>query len=173
MASVRSIFISKFYRMKKKIVVTLFLLLLTTFVVVLLIQIGHKVDKLNTYQEKSNSLNVIKNELNINVDNIHKTTVILYYSAQCDICKWQLDEISQHINIFRQTNLYLISVDSSFNYLSQFNLQQFHQKVNSDKLHSVFSGGVPQIYIYMGDELVMHFSGETSAKSILKAMKNE
>lgn len=101
------------------------------------------------------------------------TTVLVYFSSECDHCKWEIQKIAENIDDFSTHRLLLVSLDpeqQAIEFLEKHQLRQFYLNAPAVKVADAFVGGVPQIFTYRDNELIKHFHGEVKLEAIFNTL---
>ena len=116
---------------------------------------------------------------NSNLMSLKKSSLIIYFSLNCEYCINEINSISLNVKNFNNVDILLVSSDS------YENIVNFSTKFNNRKLNFIYdySGEVknilgvknyPSIYIFSRNmKLVKFFKGETPINKILSEIPNE
>lgn len=110
------------------------------------------------------------------IHDAEENSIIIFFNPGCDHCQREATEISENKNIFKEYELYFVSVDSMENILKfalEYKLteERFHfcQATGPDVYYSVGAlPSVPAIFIYRNRKLVKRFDGETKLEELKK-----
>ena len=137
------------------------------------------VSSMNTLTEKkakekaSENLQSMFKSLNIEVEAKEGKTLLMYFNSECDHCKWEVKQLSENINQFSGVNIALVSLEEADNtrqFLAKHSLEQYFIQTRPEDIMATFSGGVPQLFIYEGNELKKKFKGEVKMNVLLEAI---
>lgn len=105
---------------------------------------------------------------------LSEKTMLIYFNSECEHCQWEVKQFSENINQFQDVNLAFVSLepsDSAYQFLEKHSLQQYFIETHPENIMKTFSGGVPQVFIYEGDELKEKFRGEVKIEKLLEAIR--
>lgn len=123
----------------------------------------------------TNSLSTMFKSLEIEAEVSNENTLLIYFNSECENCQWEIKELSRNIDKFNNTNLAFVSLEPADNakqFLKNHSLHQFYINVKPENIMNTFSGVVPQIFIYKGNDLKEKFKGEVKTEVLLKALNN-
>ncbi|MCP4458861.1 MAG: redoxin domain-containing protein [Cytophagales bacterium] len=158
----------------KKTLVYVYLTVLVGFIGWL----GYKgVSKFQTKREiegSQNSLESIYGKLGVQGGEISRQTMIVYFNSECEHCQYEVQEIQNNLNRFREVTLAFVShepQEQAKAFLTRHQLQDYYLASSRDQVLSAFTGGVPQLLIYKDNDLTQHFKGEVKMEAILASLE--
>jgi peroxiredoxin len=107
-------------------------------------------------------------------------TCVIYFDPECEHCEYETKLITQHINQFATTRIFMISNNSTAKikaFAQKFNLYQHKQiRLLWDKEYKFYTwfghAPIPSTYIYNKDNrLVKEYHGETKIEAITSYLK--
>ena len=113
--------------------------------------------------------------LEIHAPELSEKTVLIYFNSECDHCRWEIKEVSNHINDLSNIRLAFISLESegsAYYFLKSYGLEQYYLRVAPQNIMTTFSSGVPQIFIYEDGLLKKQFKGEVKWEVLQKVLDN-
>lgn len=147
-------------------------LLFTAFLVLSVTWLGFKIlDHKETQKEageNTKTLSRIAGKIPITLKEYIKPTLLIYMNSECEHCQWQLRELVKIEKELESVQVILVSIeplDSLHNFLAGIPFQKAELfkpcEIPPEKVREVFgSTGTPQVFIYMENQLVKHFTGE-------------
>lgn len=168
--------------MKKIIKIVLFVILIL-FLGYMLNEIVKKLNhkKLITEQIQSIPHFSFINTLNHNVYSndsieIHKACLIVSYNSECDHCQYEAEQISKHIEKFKNYQIIMVSFEPLENIIAfreKYNLNHPFITFLQDpkyQFDNVFGNSpIPTSFIYnKNKKLVKQFKGEVKVEALLK-----
>lgn len=133
-------------------------------------KIAHKKESNTTVSTLSRTLSALK----VSSEKSKEKTVIVYFNSECDHCRWEVQEISKNKELFADAQLMFISHEpreTAVEFLMKHDMASFYLEAKPEHVLSTFSGIVPQLYIYQGEQLKERFHGEVKMELILEALK--
>src|SRR5687767_5516146 len=114
----------------------------------------------------------------INVRELKGNTILVLFQPDCDHCQREAKEIRDHLDAFKKYNLYFISADKmlaiekfakDYDLLGYGNIN-FGLTTVEDVINNFGPIDAPSVYIYLNQQLVQQFNGETPIEKILQAI---
>jgi thioredoxin-related protein len=132
----------------------------------------------NTKQFFINGLVTIPDSISLNKYDltIGEPVIMFFFSTDCDFCHKQLDEITNAIDSFEETNILLVSdenISSIGNYAALNKLEEYRNvtiaKINKGEIIRKYNiTTAPTLLIYdKNNQLVKRFVGNTPVDSLL------
>ena len=118
----------------------------------------------------SSSLSSMSSSLGIELEGDRKV-IIVYFNSECDHCDWEIRQIGDHFQEFRNTKVVFVSLEpyrDAIEFLERYGLQEHFIPTNPEMVARTFIGGVPQIYIYEDGNLMKKFIGEVRISLLLE-----
>jgi hypothetical protein len=114
----------------------------------------------------------------VNTQKLEGKSILILFQPDCDHCQREAKEIRQHIEAFKEYNVYFISADpmlaiekfaKEHDLLGRTNFS-FGMTTVDNVLNSFGPIPAPSVYIYSDQALVQKFNGEVSIDKILQAL---
>lgn len=124
-------------------------------------------------EEVAHSLSGMFKSLGIDAATSAGVSMLLYFNSECEHCQWEVQQLSENMDQFADVNLAMVSLepaDSAYQFLKKHSLQKYFIETNPENIMKTFSGGVPQIFIYEGNDLKKKFQGEVKMEVLLDAI---
>lgn len=159
-------------KMKRRIIFTVAIIL--TLAIFGMIYNSFKT--LQKQKELSNvqaSLHEVLKRLGRNDLSHDKSTIIVFFNSECDICQFEIEQIGRKISMFGSHQLLLVSFETeneALDFLKSHNLSDYYLKSSYEEIGSVFRGGIPQTFVYDSGRLIKKYKGEVKIEVILNTL---
>jgi peroxiredoxin len=112
------------------------------------------------------------------INELEGNNILILFQSDCDHCQREAKEIREHLNSFREYDIYFISADqfqaiqkfgSDYDLIGHKNIH-FAVTTVDEVIKNFGSIPTPSVYIYSEKRLVKKFNGEVAIEKILESI---
>jgi peroxiredoxin len=121
---------------------------------------------------------ITQNQSQVNLHELKGSNILILFQPDCDHCQREAEEIRQHLDQFKNYDLYFISADQmpaieafakAYDLAGHSNVK-FATTTVENVLSNFGAIPAPSVYIYSDRKLIKKFNGEVGIDAILQAI---